>query len=212
MAILYGVKKVLIKELDPQKETPKSDNYVAGTIHTAEEIECEPVVSEGAEEILRTDDSLLAVVNTNDILYGYNLTLKDNTFNAEVAGLISGMTAANATSNKDNGAKKLTTPMLGTKDTNKLFIIEIYVANYKGSSIVNYCKITFNKCMGSALSFKAGKEFAAPEFTIKAREATVGAKPIMEIDFVDSLPQDWSTQPPSPEAASITEPEAPRKK
>lgn len=190
MAILYGVKKVIVEELDPATEEVKSTSPIKGTIKTAEEIECEPVVSEGDEEILRNDDSLLAVVNTDDILYGYDLTLKDNTFNAVVAGLISGMTASTATDTTDKDAKKLATPMLGTVGANKLFRIDIYVANYKGNSIVNYCKITFNKCKGSALTFKAGKEFSAPEFTIKAREATIASKPIMEIDFVKALPED----------------------
>lgn len=190
MAILYGVKKVIVEELDPTTEEVKSASPIKGTIKTAEEIECEPVVSEGDEEILRNDNSLLAVVNTDDILYGYDLTLKDNTFNPVVAGLISGMTTASATDATNKDDKKLATPKLGTENPNKLFRIDIYIANYKGNSIVNYCKVTFNKCKGSALTFKAGKEFSAPEFTIKAREATIANKPIMEIDFVKTLPAD----------------------
>lgn len=190
MAILYGVKKVIIEELDPVTEEVKTQSPAKGTIKTAEEIECEPVISEGDEEILRNDDSLLAVVNTDDILYGYNLTLKDNTFSPVIAGIIAGMTATTATDTSDKDAKKLATPMLGSVNSNKLFRIKIYVANYKGSSVINYCELTFNKCKGSALAFKAGKEFSAPEFTIKAREATIANKPIMEMDFVKTLPAD----------------------
>lgn len=190
MAILYGVKKVVVTELDPTTELPADSSPKKAEIKTAEEIECEPVVSEGDEEILRNDDSLLAVVNTDDILYGYNLTLKDNTFGAEIASIICGMEVGTAGDTGDTDAKKLSTPMIGTKGANKYFMIEIYVANYKGASIVNYCKLTFYKCKGSALAFKAGKEFATPEFTIKAREATIAKKPIMELDFVKALPQD----------------------
>lgn len=194
MAILYGVKKVVITELEKTTEMPASQSPKQAEIKTAEEIECEPIVSEGDEEILRNDDSLLAVVNTDDILYGYNLTLKDNTFGAIVASIICGMEVGTATDTADKEAKKLSTPMIGTVGANKLFKIDIYVANYKGASIVNYCKLTFNKCKGSALAFKAGKEFSAPEFAIKSREATIANKPIMEIDFVKTLPADLVAQ------------------
>ena len=56
-------------------------------------------------------------------------------------------------------------------------------------SIVNYCKITLNKCYGNFPEMSIGKEFYAPEFEVKARENTKAKLPIKEINFVDKLPE-----------------------
>lgn len=185
MAILYGIKKVVITELDPTTELPKTTSPKTATITTASECEMEPVTAEGAEEVLRTDDKILAVVDVDELPYGYDITLTDNTMNTEAVGIIGGFVVGSGTSGDDKG---LIMPMMNDGNTAKLFKLDIYVANYKGSSITNYCKITYNKCKGKAPKMKIGKEFYAPELEIKAREATKGSKPCMEMEFVDQLP------------------------
>lgn len=47
-------------------------------IKTAQKAELEPVLSEGEEDILRNDVSILAVVRTEDLIYGYDIKLTDN--------------------------------------------------------------------------------------------------------------------------------------
>lgn len=181
MAILYGIKKAVLTELDPATGLPVTTNGKKVTITTAEEATLTPVISEGSEEVLRTAEKILAVVREDDLLYGYDLTFKDNTFSAECAELIAGY-------KKELEGEKLSVPMLTEGNNCKPFKLDLYIANYVGDTIENYCQITFNKCIGKFPEIKIGKEFFAPEFEVKARENTKASLPIKDIDWVDTLP------------------------
>ena len=188
MAILYNIKKVVLTELDPATGAPKAEGGVKATIETAQKAELEPVLSEGEEDILRAPDKILAVVRTDDLIYGYDVKLTDNTFNDEVAGLVAGykVTKGDGSATKD----KYATPMMTEGFTGKPFKLDIYVANYSGDAIVDYAKVTLNKCIGKFPTMSIGDGFYAPEFEIKARENTKASLPIKEITFVDSIPAD----------------------
>ena len=188
MAILYNIKKVVLTELDPATGAPKAEGGVKATIETAQKAELEPVLSEGEEDILRAPDKILAVVRTDDLIYGYDVKLTDNTFNDEVAGLVAGykVTKGDGSTTKD----KYATPMMTEGFTGKPFKLDIYVANYSGDAIVDYAKVTLNKCIGKFPTMSIGDGFYAPEFEIKARENTKASLPIKEITFVDSIPAD----------------------
>lgn len=186
MAILYNIKKVVLTELDPSTGKAKTSGVVSH-IKTAQKAELEPVLSEGEEDILRNDTSILAVVRTDDLIYGYNVKLTDNQFDDTVAGLVAGYKVTTQTQPK---TKKLATPMMSEGNIAKPFKLEIYVANYSGDSIVNYAKVTLNKCTGKFPTMTVGDGFFAPEFEIKARENTKANLPIKEIEFVDELPAD----------------------
>ena len=182
--ILYGIKFVEIEELDPLTQLPRV-NGAQFTVDTAETAELEAVTSEGTEDIKRNDTRILAIVRTPDLLYGYDLTFKDNTFDPEIMALIEGGTVR-----KTNDAiSGYDSPMLVQGASNmKPFRLNIYVPNYVGDSIVNYVKITLNNCTGSAPGLNIGKEFYAPEFKIKAREATKAGLPVKSMDYVAELP------------------------
>ena len=188
MAILYNIKKVVLTELDPATGAPKAEGGVKATIETAQKAELEPVLSEGEEDILRAPDKILAVVRTDDLIYGYDVKLTDNTFSADVAGLVAGykVTKGNGSDTKD----KYTTPMVSEGFTGKPFKLDIYVANYSGDAIVDYAKVTLNKCIGKFPTMSIGDGFYAPEFEIKARENSAAKLPIKEITFVDEIPAD----------------------
>ena len=184
MAILYNIKKVVLTELDP-KTGAAATSGVKATIETAQKAELEPVLSEGDEDVLRAPEKILAVVRTDDLIYGYDVKLTDNTFSADVAGLVAGYKVTKG----DGGQKdKYATPMVNEGFTGKPFKLEIYVANYSGDSIVDYAKVTLNKCIGKFPTMSIGDGFYAPEFEIKARENTKAGLPIKEITFVDELP------------------------
>lgn len=183
MAILYNIKKVVVTELDPSTGKTKAGGVVA-EIETAQKAELEPVVSEGDEEILRSPDNILAIARTDDLIYGYDIKLTDNTFNAQAAGLIGGYKVTGS-----GETEKYETPMISEGFTGKPFKMEIYVANYSGDDIVNYAKITLNKCIGKFPSMSVGDGFYAPEFEIKARENTKASLPIKEVTFVTDLPE-----------------------
>lgn len=186
MAILYNIKKAVITELDPTTGEAKTGGVVAH-IKTAQKAELEPVLSEGEEDILRNDVSILAVVRTDDLIYGYDIKLTDNQFDDTMAGLVAGYKVEDEDT---SGIKKLSTPMMSEGNVAKPFKLDLYVANYSGDSIVNYAKVTLNKCTGKFPTMTVGDGFFAPEFEIKARENTKAKLPIKEITFVDELPED----------------------
>ena len=185
--ILYGVKLVILKELDPTTQEVKSSG-VTCRVETAESIELEPVISEGKEDLCRSDEKILAVVRTPDLLYGYNLTLKDNAFDPEVASLIEGGKIKTTGASESATTSGYDNPMMSEGATMKPFLLEAYVANYEGDSIKNYVKITFNNCSGKAAKMSLEKAFYAPEFEVKSREATKASKPIRTIEYVNELP------------------------
>ena len=185
MAILYNIKKVVLTELDPKTGTPKVSDGVKATIETAQKAELEPVLSEGDEDVLRAPDKILAVVRTDDLIYGYDVKLTDNTFSADVAGLVAGYKVTKGSSGQKD---KYATPMVSEGFTGKPFKLDIYVANYSGDAIVDYAKVTLNKCIGKFPTMSIGDGFYAPEFEIKARENSAAKLPIKEITFVDEIP------------------------
>lgn len=184
--VLYGVKRVVLTELNPLTQLPKSSGGLVCHIETGESADLEPVVSEGEENVARTDEKILAIVRTPDLLYGYDLTFKDNTFDPAISSLIGGGKVI--VSSESQEVTGFETPMMAEGATMKPFKADIYVANYEGDSIKNFVCITLNNCKGKAPKFSVGKEFYAPEFEIKAREATKASKPIKSIAYVDALP------------------------
>lgn len=184
--ILYGVKYAEFEEIDKLTQEPVEDG-VKVIVDTSESVEFEPVFSEGEEKIARSDEKVLAIVRTDDLLIGYDVTFKDNTFDPEIAGLIEGAVLYKDSAN--GVIKGYRSPKLSEGNSKmKPFRINLYVANYQGDSIVNYVKVTLNNCSGKAPKFSASKEFYAPEYTIKAREATRANLPIKSVTYVDELP------------------------
>jgi hypothetical protein len=181
--ILYGIKKAVLTELDATTGLVK-EGGVTSVIRTAEEASLSPVLSEGAEEILRNDTNILAVVRTDDLLYGYDFTFKDNQFDLNSAQLLGGLVVEEG----DNVVVK--TPMLADGSVLRPFKMELYVANYEMDAIVGYAKITLNKCFGKFPEISIGKEFFAPEFEVKARENSAANLPIFSIEEVQELPAD----------------------
>ena len=181
--ILYGIKKAVLTELDATTGLAKESGIVA-SIKTAEEASLSPVFSEGAEEILRNDTNILAIVRTDDLLYGYDFTFKDNQFDLDSAQLLGGYVVEEG----DNVVVK--TPMLAEGSVPRAFRMELYVANYEMDAIVGYVKITLNKCFGKFPEMTIGKEFFAPEFEVKARENSAANLPILSMEEVEELPTD----------------------
>lgn len=184
--ILYGVKRLVLTELDPATQLTKAGG-ISCVVTTAQEAELDPVLSNGEEKILRDDDIVLAIARTPDLCYGYNFKFKDATFDLKVASLIEGgkIIYDAVVTDKVIGYDS---PMLADGATMKPFMAEIYVANYKGDSIINYAKIKLNNCTGKAPKMIFKKDFFAPEFEVDAREATVSGLPMKQVVFLDTLP------------------------
>lgn len=187
--ILYNIKKVVIEELDPATGLVKvGATPINITCDTQADID--PVVSKGEEKVLRDDTNILAVARTNDLTYGYNIKLTNNTFDVALAALIEGGTIRYSVEvGHEDEIVGYDSPKLADGDTKiKEFKATMYIANYEGDNIKNYAKVTFNKCIGEAPKMSFKKDFYAPEFTIKARENTKADLTVKSIDYVTSLP------------------------
>jgi hypothetical protein len=191
--ILYGVQKVVLTELDPLTQLPRAGGIVCN-VDTAQTAEMDPVLSSGAEVVLREDTQVLAIAKTPDLVYGYDFKFTDNCFNIAVASLIEGGTVLYDTATPPN-VIGYNSPMLSAGITMKPFKADIYVANYRGNSIINYVKITLNNCTGQAPKMAFSKDFYSPEFDIDAREATLAGLPMKQLAFVTVVPGDDTTVP-----------------
>lgn len=183
--ILYGIKKIAIHELDPSTQLPLQGGIcVIGK--TAEECALEPVVSEGEETIKRVDNQILAVASTDDILYGYDVTLVDNVLDIEMASLMSGLKLVK----EEEEVTGYETPLLKDGVVFRPFALDIFCANYEGQSIKGYVKIRLNYCRGKANKFEVKKEFQMPEFSVSAREPSKAGLPIKKLSLLTELPTD----------------------
>lgn len=182
--ILYNVKKVVLTPLN-EKTGAVLEPSNPINVTTAEEITLKPVISQGDEKILRSDDLIIATASQPDLVYGYEVELKDNRFDLAIVGLLEGGELVK-TLEKVTGYNS---PMLAQGNLSKPFKTDIYVEERNGASIVGYVQVTLNYCLGTApeFAFKRG-EFYSPTFKINARENTVGNLPIKSIAFVDELP------------------------
>lgn len=187
--VLYGVKMAVATPLVEATQLPEEGKAI--TFKTAEEVGIEKVVSEGSEEVKRVDDEILAVVTTQDIGYGYNLSLVDNVFQLDFLALLEGGTIR-YDSSEPRKVVGYDDPMMSGGATTSRFQLELYIPSYAGTDIESYVKLTFPNCIGTASKLEFKKEFASPEFSIKAREASKIKKPSRLIDIVapDELPSE----------------------
>lgn len=188
--ILYNIKKVVITELDEATGMPKVGS-IPINVKTAEEADIDPDISNGEKKVKRDDDQILAIAETPDLLIGYKLKLKDNLFTPEVASIIEGAKIVK----QGDTVVGYDAPMMKDGATMKPFKLDMYVANYEGTSIKNYAKITFNYCTGKASKMSFKKDFYSPEFEVYAKENTKAGLSVKQVRYVDQLPPDDTTKP-----------------
>jgi len=155
---------------------------------TASEVGVEPILSEGKRDILRVKNKILAINETENIVIGYKLKLKDNTFNLDVMSLVDG---GQITS---NGYKSTGAGQVVDKD---LFTLEIYTEEKDYSRTVGYTIFKFKHCKGKApkFSIKDG-EFIVPEF--EAESIPFRGESAVEIDSATTIPTEPIPDEPEP--------------
>ncbi|WP_039282119.1 hypothetical protein [Clostridium massiliodielmoense] len=144
---------------------------------TASEAEIKPDLSKGKEDILRIKNRVQAINRTEDIVIGYEIKLKDNTFNPNVLALIEG--------GKFDGTKYIA-PIIGETVSNTPYTLILYTEEKDYDETVGYAKFTFRHNRGKAVTYKVkdGK-FHVPEFVSKSRPHR-GETPV-DIEFIKSL-------------------------
>lgn len=154
---------------------------------TASEIQVEPILSAGKRDILRVKNKILGINETEDIVIGYKLKLKDNTFSLKVMQLVDGGTIA--------GGNYTSIPA-GEVVQKDLFTLEVYTEEKDYSRTTGYTSFIWKHCKGKVPKYniKDG-DFIVPEFD--AESIPFKGETSVAINSVTTIPEDTST-PTSP--------------
>lgn len=156
----------------------------------------EPLVSEGEEEELRIGNTILAQNCLEDIIKGYNITLKDCVLSSELLALIDGGSSVEASAVAFAGYKG---PLAGGKTERTRFSLRIYTAekDYGGENIA-FFRFTYPNCFGTPAKIKfENGAFAAPEYVVKSRPGA--GQSAVKIECMDNLPEYMESAPALPE-------------
>lgn len=160
-------------------------------IKTANKAGVELVYEEGEKSTLRGGDVIIAVVEDEDVVVGATFKFTDARFNAEATTIVAGGTLV--TSGGDSIGWEA--PKLSDQGTRLPFGAEVYVSNFTKNGILDgYQKITLPFCMGKAPGIEhADKEWATPEFEVKAKENPYSNSSCYRREFVTALPAELTS-------------------
>lgn len=183
----------------------EEDTPVLITMDTSDEVGIEAVVSEGDETEKRVKNTIIAQNMTEDIVKGYDLTVKDAVLSPKPFALTDG---GAATYNTAEDKYHYTGPQLGSALSRTRFVMDVWTEEKDvDGEVTGYVRFRFRHCKGSPVKFsiKDG-EFFTPEYTIKSR-ARKNESPIDIMNFdPDMLPAVTST---AAELLAYTTQEAP---
>ena len=190
-------------EIVTQETTPRVLNFE--TISSASP---EPFISEGDESELRIRNTILAQERLEDIIKGYNITLKDCVLTRELFEIIDGgASSAGSTS----AAGTYTSPTAGQESARVKFSLRLYAAekDYAGDAVA-YFRFIFPNCVGTPAKFSLENgAFAAPEYVVRSRPSKGGKA--MAVEILDRLPayvSQASQLPQSPQSGYCVVPTA----
>ncbi|MGN1370181.1 MAG: hypothetical protein ACI4WX_15025 [Aristaeellaceae bacterium] len=167
-------------EIVTEEETAKT--Y---TVETSNEVTLEAFVSEGEEKELRKNNRLIAQLKTEDIIKGYDITMKDLVIHPFVLALVDG----GQSTISEAGTFSYDGPTMGEVVKRTPFTVNIYTEEKDtDGETVGYLKLSCKHCKGSPAKFtmKDG-DFYAPEYTVKSRPKK-GEKPLT-IAQIEALPE-----------------------
>jgi hypothetical protein len=145
---------------------------------TASEIDVEPILSAGKRDILRVKNKILGINETEDIVIGYKLKLKDNTFNLDVMCLVDGGTVT--------GSHYTSIPAGQVVDKD-MFTLTVYTEEKDYNRTTGYTKFTWKHCKGKVPKYKIQDgNFIVPEF--EAESIPFRGESAVSIDSVTTLP------------------------
>ena len=164
-------------------EEDEAKTYV---VTTASEAKIEAFISEGEEKELRKGNRLLAQLKTDDLIKGYDVTLKDLTMNPQVFAIVDGGVSTAAA---EGGAfESYTGPKVGEVLNRTPFTLNMYTEEKDGDGeSKGYLKMSCQHCKGTpaSIELKDG-DFCAPEYKLKSRPK-VGEAPL-SITYLTALP------------------------
>lgn len=155
----------------------------------------EPLVSEGEEEELRVGNTILAQNCLEDIIKGYNITLRDCVLSADLLALTDG---GSSVSGEGGAFAGYNGPKAGAKTERTRFDLRIYTAekDYGGENIA-FFRFTYPNCFGTPAKIKfENGAFASPEYVVKSRPGA--GENAVKIECMDSLPEYMESAPAVP--------------
>lgn len=156
------------------------------TIETSNEIDIEPINSKGKRDILRIKNKIYGINETDDIVIGYKLKMKDNLFNIETMALIDGGTIQD---NKYCGTE------VGIAVERHPFTMEIFTEEKDYSRTTGYVKFVYKHCKGKPAKYK----IQDGKFLVSSYEAESipfrNEKPV-EIEFINKLEENNNGEKP----------------
>ena len=160
--------------------TNETTNTIFDIGDTASEIDVEPILSAGKRDILRVKNKIFGINETEDIVIGYKLKLKDNTFNLDVMQLVDG-------GKIDATTGAYTSIPAGNVVEKDRFTLTVYCEEKDYSRTIGYTKFEWKHCKGKVPKYKIQDgNFMVPEFEAESipyrGESSVG------IEFVTTLP------------------------
>ena len=170
-------------EIVTEEDVPKTYRF-----NTATEATYSPVVSEGAETVLRVKDEIKAVNRTEDIQYGSDINLSQAVMSPEVLAIVDGGTLTTTGSEGQEKVTKYTPPVVGAPVVRKKFTLKVYTEEKDADGeTLGYQCFAYKGCKGRPVNytFKDG-EFMVPQYTVKSR-VKKGVAPY-ELDFLEELP------------------------
>ena len=145
----------------------------------------EPFVSEGEESELRIRNTIIAQERLEDIIKGYNITLKDCVLSKELLEVVDGGMAVDSQTNSFAG---YASPVAGAESARVHFSLHLYAAekDYAGDA-VSYFRFSFPNCVGTPAKFSLENgSFAAPEYVVRSRP--MAGDCAMRVEVLDRLP------------------------
>lgn len=147
--------------------------------------EPEPVISEGEESELRVRNTILAQDCLEDILKGYDITLKDCVLSADLMTLIDGGSQNQA---GDEAFAGYRSPVAGVTSNRTRFTLRLYTEekDYSGQA-VGYFRFSYPNCVGTPAKFEfENGTFTTPEYVVRSRPSA--GSHALTIDALDTLP------------------------
>jgi len=145
----------------------------------------EPFISEGDESELRIRNTIIAQERLEDIIKGYNITLKDCVLSKELLEVIDGGVAVEAGAGSFAG---YSSPAAGTESARVHFSLHLYAAekDYAGDA-VSYFRFSFPNCVGTPAKFSLENgSFATPEYVVRSRPGAGDCA--MKVEVLDRMP------------------------
>lgn len=189
----HTIVNIVRAEITTEEEKPRVLCF--DTVTSAEP---EPVISKGDESELRVRNTILAQDTLEDIIKGYDITLKDCVLCSDLLEIIDGGSKVLSLGTTFPGYNS---PAAGSASQRIRFTLRLYAEEKDyGGETIGIFRFSFPNCVGTPAKFGLENgSFAAPEYLVRSRPRSGGCA--LTVEYLDRLPvycSDISELPENP--------------